>query len=175
MIYEVKITSEKLDDVVVTIKQAAASTGGDEGGETVITEEKLTWTLGTKAYSEKAKINGASTQISVLKLGTSSAAGNATITLPAGTVKVAFTAVAWKGKKATLLFKDGTTTIASQTLVANTGASNSSPYTITVADTDTYEFEYSVDSDTVITLDTTNSTSGNQRAIVWDIIAYVAN
>lgn len=175
MVYEVRITSEELDDVVVTIKQAAASTGGDEGGETVITEEKLTWTLGTKAYSEKAKINGASTQISVLKLGTSSAAGNATITLPAGTVKVAFTAVAWKGKKATLLFKDGTTTIASQTLVANTGASNSSPYTITVADTDTYEFEYSVDSDTVITLDTTNSTSGNQRAIVWDIIAYVAN
>ena len=175
MVYEVRITSEELDDVVVTIKQAAASTGGDEGGETVITEEKLTWTLGTKAYSEKAKINGASTQISVLKLGTSSAAGNATITLPAGTVKVAFTAVAWKGKKATLLFKDGTTTIASHTLVAHTGASNSSPYTITVADTDTYEFEYSVDSDTVITLDTTNSTSGNQRAIVWDIIAYVAN
>ena len=143
----------------------------EEGGiiETPITS----WTLVSSAYKEKATVNGVS--VDVLKLGTSKLAGQAMIKLPAGTVKVSYTAVAWNGKQATLLFKNGTTTVHSQKLTANSGAANNSPYTMTVKSTDTYEFEYAVDAEAFLTLDTTNSTSGNQRALIWNIVAYVQN
>ena len=140
-------------------------------GEETTTEQELSWTLGTKAYSEKATINGTS-DISVLKLGTSSAVGSATVTLPAGTVKVKFSAVGWNGKTSKLEFKNGSTTIYSITLTANTGAANNTPYTMTTTDTDNYEFDYSVDTDTQITLSTV---SGSTRAIIWNIVAVVEN
>lgn len=143
----------------------------DAGEGETTTEQELSWTLGTKAYSENATINGTS-NISVLKLGTSSAVGSATVTLPAGTVKVKFSAVGWNGKTSKLEFKNGSTTIYSTTLTANSGAKNNTPYTITATDTDNYEFNYLVDTDTIITLSTV---SGSTRAIIWNIVAVVEN
>lgn len=55
------------------------------------------WTLGTNAYSDKATINGVE-DVPVLKIGTSKNAGTATLKIPAGTTKVSFYGVAWKGK-----------------------------------------------------------------------------
>lgn len=165
--YTATVSSEGFEPVVVKVTQAGVPTGDQP--QTI----SLTWTLdtNTKAYSEKGTIDGVS--VDVLKLGASSAPGKATVTLPAGTYKISYSAVAWNGKKATLLFKVGDETVNSQALTANTGAANQSPYTITTTDTDHYEFNYSVSSETVLTLDTTNSTSGNQRAIIWNIVAYV--
>lgn len=165
--YTATVSSEGFEPVVVKVTQAGVPTGDQP--QTV----SLTWTLdtATKAYSEKGTIDGM--YVDVLKLGASSAPGKATVTLPAGTYKISYSAVAWNKKSATLLFKVGDETVNSQPLTANTGASNQSPYTITTTDTDHYEFNYSVSSETVLTLDTTNSTSGNQRAIIWNIVAYV--
>ncbi len=165
--YTATVSSEGFEPVVVKVTQAGVPTGDQP--QTI----SLTWTLDstTKAYSEKGTIDGMS--VEVLKLGASSAPGKATVTLPAGTYKISYSAVAWNNKKATLLFKVGDETVNSQPLTANTGAANNSPYTITTTDTDHYEFNYSVSSETVLTLDTTNSTSGNQRAIIWNIVAYV--
>ena len=49
----------------------------------------LTWTTGSNAYSETAIVNETA-DVPVLKLGTSSKVGEATVTLPAGTTKVSF-------------------------------------------------------------------------------------
>lgn len=165
--YTATVSSEGFEPVVVKVTQAGVPTGDQP--KTVA----LTWTLdeNTKAYSEKGTIDGVS--VDVLKLGSSSAAGKATVTLPAGTYKISYSAVAWNKKQATLLFKVADETVNSQTLKSNTGAANSSPYTIITTDDDHYEFDYSVSSETSLTLDTTNSTSGNQRAIIWNIVAYV--
>ena len=171
-------------DKDVTVKAIAVATGRPNSTEAVsnltyveieeggVTEVPITeWTLGSKAYSEKATINGTS-NISVLKLGTGSAVGNATIVLPAGTVKVSYSAVAWNGKSGTVEFKNGSTTIVSQALKSNAGAANNTPYTMTTASTDNYEFNYSTDAETTITI---NTVSGKTRVIIWNIVAYVEN
>lgn len=69
------------------------------------------WTLGTNAYSEKATINGVG-DVPVLKIGTSKKAGDATLKIPAGTTKVSFYGVAWKGKTATIKASVGETQVA---------------------------------------------------------------
>ena len=116
----------------------------------------LSYTLGTNAYDDGvATINGVKDQ-KVLKIGTSKAAGSITVTIPAGTKKVSFYAVAWKGNATTLTFSMGGTVVAEQAIAANVGATSNSPYTITVADTDKYEFTIPVDLtvDTPITIST---------------------
>ena len=103
----------------------------------------IEWTLGTKAYSEKATINGNS-DISVLKLGTGSLTGDATVVIPAGATKVGFYGVAWKGKTGTLTASSELAggKFFEQTFVSNDGAANQSPYTMTVSDeTDYYEID----------------------------------
>ena len=103
----------------------------------------IEWTLGTKAYSDMATING-NADISVLKLGTADVAGNATVVIPTGTTKVGFYGVAWKGKKGTLTASADITDgkFYEIDLVSNTGATGKAPYTITVSDeTDYYELD----------------------------------
>ena len=163
VVYTAKVKADGLEDIVLTVTQACVPNGNVE-----ITEQQLTWTIGTKAYSEKATIDGTSKD--VLKLGTSSAVGSATIKLPAGTVKVKYSAVGWNGKTSKLQFKNGSTEIHATTLKSNTGAANNSPYTISTNDSDHYEFEYTVTTDTNLTITTV---SGATRAIIWDIIAVV--
>lgn len=104
----------------------------------------ITWTVNEsqKSYSHKATVNGTA-DVPVLKLGTSSATGSATIVIPAGTTKVGFYGVAWKGKTGTLAASsDLTGQFFEQTFVSNTGAANDSPYTMTVSDeVDYYELD----------------------------------
>lgn len=103
----------------------------------------IEWTLGTKAYSDKATVNGNS-DVSVLKLGTADVAGDATVVIPAGTTKVGFYGVAWKGKTGTLTASSELAggKFFEQTMVSNDGAANQSPYTMTVSDeTDYYEID----------------------------------
>jgi hypothetical protein len=103
----------------------------------------IEWTLGTKAYSDKATING-NADVSVLKLGTGSLTGDATVVIPAGTTKVGFYGVAWKGKTGTLTASSELAggKFFEQTMVSNDGAANQSPYTMTVSDeTDYYEID----------------------------------
>lgn len=119
--------------------------------------------LGEKAYYEKATVNGE--EFPVLKLGTSSINGDASFTIPAGTTKITMYCVAWKGKSGALNLSGNCTITPSRIAAAsNDGASNNSPYTMTVTDADRYEFTVSgCNSDTVINL------QSEARVILWDV------
>jgi hypothetical protein len=148
------LTGTRFDGTEVT----PPTGGGDEGGEDPVTppaggegqyEPNITWTLGTNAYDntgtgdnkQTATVNGV--QVSnLLKLGTSKKVGDATLHVPAGTAKIGFYCVAWKGKKAQVKFSVGGTEITTITPAANDGATGNAPYTaLNVADSDYYEVE----------------------------------
>lgn len=117
-----------------------------------------------------ATINGEENQ-KVLKIGTSSAAGSVTFTVPAGSKKVTIYAIAWKDKATTLEFKVGDTVVGTQEIAANDGASNNSPYTITVADSDKYTINLgdALTADTNVTI--TTAADANTRAIFFGVKA----
>lgn len=94
----------------------------------------LSYKLGANAYDDGvATINGQK-DVKVLKIGTSSKVGDITITIPAGSKRAVFYAVAWKGKATTLEFSTGGVTTGSIDIKANDGAINNTPYTLTVSD-----------------------------------------
>lgn len=140
--------------------------GGSTGGEESTNEfsSTITWTLGTNAYdktsgdnAQTATVNGKSVS-NLLKLGTSKSAGDATLTIPAGTTKIGFYAVGWKGSSSnTLNVGDKSVSVS-----ANTGAAGNPPYTMTVSDSDYYTVEVAEGS-VKITCDT--------RVIVFGITA----
>lgn len=147
----------------VTLTHKGVSAAGTEDFSS-----SVEWTLGTNAYSDKATINGVE-DVPVLKIGTSKKAGDATLKIPAGTTKVSFYGVAWKGKTATIKALVGETQVATQELTANEGASGNAPYKLTVEDTDKYTITLpaKLEADTDVTVTTTT----NARAILFAIRA----
>jgi phage gpG-like protein len=130
----------------------------------------VTCTTVSSAYTDGvATVNGTA-NVFTLKLGTSKLNGKATVKLPAGTKKVSFYAVGWKGTSATLKFSVAGTQVASQAIKANEGATGNAPYTMTVADTDRYSisFDAALAADTDVTVETTGSA---YRAIIFGIQA----
>lgn len=164
----VKLTVSTTEEVAtksytVTLTHKGVSAAGTEDFSS-----SVEWTLGTNAFSEKATINDVK-DVPVLKLGTSKKAGSATLKIPAGTTKVSFYGVAWKGKDATIKASVGETQVATQALTANEGAANTSPYKLTVEDTDKYTITLpaKLEADTDVTVTTTT----NARAILFAIKA----
>ena len=147
----------------VTLTHKGVSAAGTEDFSS-----SVEWTLGTNAFSEKATINDVE-DVPVLKIGSSKKAGSATLKIPAGTTKVSFYGVAWKGKTATIKASVGETQVATQALAANEGAANTTPYTLTVEDTDKYTITLpaKLEADTDVTVTTTT----NARAILFAIRA----
>lgn len=147
----------------VTLTHKGVSAAGTEDFSS-----NVEWTLGTNAYSDKATINGVE-DVPVLKIGTSKNAGTATLKIPAGTTKVSFYGVAWKGKTATIKASVGETQVATQALTANVGATSNSPYKLTVEDTDKYTITLpaKLETDTDVTVTTTT----NARALLFAIRA----
>ena len=131
---------------------------GDGGGETPtppageageFDPQGVTWTLGSSAYDntsggtnvQTAVVNGVDVS-NLLKLGTGSKVGDATLHVAAGTKKLGFYCVAWKGKKAQVKFSASGSDITTIEPSANTGATGNAPYTnITVTDSDYFEVE----------------------------------
>lgn len=147
----------------VTLTHKGVSAAGTEDFSS-----SVEWTLGTNAFSEKATVNGVA-DVPVLKIGSSKKAGSATLKIPAGTTKVSFYGVAWKGKTATIKASVGETQVATQALAANEGAANTAPYKLTVEDTDKYTITLpaKLEADTDVTVTTTT----NARAILFAIRA----
>ena len=147
----------------VTLTHKGVSAAGAEDFSS-----SVEWTLGTNAYSEKAIVNDVA-DVPVLKLGSSKKAGSATLKIPAGTTKVSFYGVAWKGNDATIKASVGETQVATQSLTANEGAADRDPYKMTVEDTDKYTITLPVklEADTDVTVTTTT----NARAILFAIKA----
>ena len=143
--------------------EEGGNTGGEEGGNTGGEVDAADYTTTVEystisSFDDKgvATINGVS-NVKVLKLGSSKAIGSFTLTVPAGTRSVSYYAVGWNKEKVTLKFLQGETEIGTQALVANTGASNSTPFTLTVTDADKYSLDFgsALEVDTKITVTTT--------------------
>lgn len=144
----------------------------------------LVWTVDkeTKSYSEKVIVNS-NDEVPALKLGTSSAVGVATITIPAGTTKVGYYGVAWNGKSGTITassvaYPDNNGQFYTQDLAANEGIHDNSPYTLTSSDADYYEIDVesilgaAAPSDIPVTLSTV---SGATRVVIWGLNYYTAS
>lgn len=147
----------------VTLTHKGVSAAGTEDFSS-----SVEWTLGTNAFREKATINDVE-DVPVLKIGSSKKAGSATLKIPAGTTKVSFYGVTWKGKTATLKASVGETQVATQDLAANDGATGNTPYKLTVEDTDKYTITLpaKLEADTDVTVTTTTKA----RAILFAIRA----
>lgn len=130
---------------------------GEGGGETPVPPageagqyepQGVTWTLGEKAYdntsgtnAQVGTVNGEQVN-NMLKLGTGSLTGDATLHVAAGTKKLGFYCVAWKNKKAQVKFSVGGSEIATIEPKANPGATGNPPYaSINVTTSDYYEVE----------------------------------
>lgn len=98
----------------------------------------LTAQSDTKCNKEIVKVNDEETEYDALKMGTSSAAGSCTVTVPLGTTKLHFHAILWKGTSGSLVVKQSETELFNQAIAANIGLANSSPYTLTGNPTDDY-------------------------------------
>lgn len=147
----------------VTLTHKGVSAAGTEDFSS-----SIEWTLGTNAFSEKATVNGVE-DVPVLKIGSSKKAGSATLKIPAGTTKVSFYGVAWKGKTATIKASVGETQVATQALAANEDATGKAPYKLTVEDTDKYTITLPAKLETET--DVTVTTTTNARAILFAIRA----
>lgn len=131
----VSTTSDKVStkSYTVTITQKAPSTGDEY-------TSNVTWTLGDNAYTQAGTVNGVEID-DILKLGTSSKTGNATIKLLAGTSKVVFYCIGWnKAADPVVKFTLGETA-KEITVKANTTLAGNPPYTLTVTDSDRYEID----------------------------------
>ena len=162
--------------------------GGDEGGEDPVTppaggegqyEPGITWTLGANAYdntstgtnTQTATVNGVAVK-NLLKLGTGSKVGDATLHVPAGTAKIGFYCVAWKGKKAQVKFSVNGTEITTINPAANVGATGNAPYTaLNVADSDYYEVAVSAAAATDIKVETLDPSNGRALFVGLKAIA----
>jgi hypothetical protein len=164
--------------ILTSIVDNGSSQGGGDtpGGDTPGGDDiqpgdgsELSWELGSNAYTQNALVNGS--EKTVLKLGTSSKNGTATITVPAGTQSIGFYAVSWKGNVATLVFRDeGGSEVFSCSPDANDGATGNPTYTIDVSSSDYYPFSFDSALSSSMTL--TVATEGNKyRVILFDITA----
>lgn len=150
-------------------QEGGESGGGDTPGnpDEDAYATTLSYTKGTNFYDDgTATINGKA-NVKVLKFGTSKAAGDCTVTVPAGTKKIVFYGVAWKGKTDVLTASFASFKQGEASLKGNDGATGNAPYTITVSDSDYYTIEMSapITSDMPLTLTST------ARCIIWGLQA----
>ena len=140
---------------------------GQGSGETTgAFSSNVSWTSGSDgAYNEKATVNGTA-DVPVLKLGTSSKTGTSTLTLPDGSTSLTFYALSWKGKPSKVVFSVNGEQVGSVEPAANDGLSNSSPYTLTVTDSDKYTVTFPASS--TLTVETTGS---NTRVALFGVQA----
>ena len=151
---------------VVCIKAEEFTQGGGGGEEQPTYASNVDWTLDANASGDSATVNGVA-GVSVLKLGTSSKAGKATLAISAGKTKLTFYAVSWKGKKSKLVFKNGDVEVKSVEPATNDGLTGNSPYTLTVTDSNKYEITIPSGA-TSLTVETSGS---NTRAALFGIVA----
>lgn len=122
------------------------------------------------AYTDNVlNVNGVE-NVANLKLGSSKAYGEGTVTLPAGTTKVTFWSVAWKGAPSKLELSVGGVALGTQEVAANDGATSVSPYNITVTDSDKYTVTLptALAEETVVTVKTVET---GKRAFIFGVIA----
>ena len=171
--------STHYNTMAITVVEAGGSTGGDTGGGETGGEtggsdpyaSTLKWTLGTNASDAIVKVNGSSTGTAALKLGTSSKAGTATLTVPAGASKISFYGLGWKDKTATLTVKLTGMTDKQTECTANEGVAGNSPFTVTVAGTDKKTIDLGSALGSAATVTVTTEGSANTRVVLFGFVS----
>ncbi len=145
--YEKGDKHEVVDAYIVSCEGGEQPEPG-EAGE--YDPQGITWTLGANSYDNTssgntAVVNGVAVS-NLLKLGKTDANGSATLHVPAGTAKVGFYGLGWKGSKST----DVTFEFEGQTLTkafkGNDGVTGNKGFTITLASDGSDYFEIPVTS-----------------------------
>ena len=178
----------KSGSAVVTRTVALTQSGVSSGNDTKGTYTSMDIFTSTKDDSPSASYTlGNSTtfngmEASGVKLGTSSKSGYFTSQAVgvAGSKKLSFYAVAWKGKSATLYVRvngGGSVTSDGTALTANDGATGNPPFTITVSDSDYYTLDVTgLTASSTITFSTSpnfaKESSSAPRAVVAGIQLY---
>lgn len=178
----------KSGSAVVTRTVALTQSGVSSGNDTKGTYTSMDIFTSTKDDSPSASYTlGNSTtfngmEASGVKLGTISKSGYFTSQAVgvAGSKKLSFYAVAWKGKSATLYVRvngGGSVTSNGTALTANDGATSNPPFTITVSDSDYYTLDVTgLTASSTITFSTSpnfaNESSSAPRAVVAGIQLY---
>ena len=138
--------------VILEAGEGGEGGGGDDQGDSSEYGIALTYTAGTNFYDTGVATINEVANCKVLKIGTSKNPGDFTLTVPAG--KHSFYAVTWAGAStADVVLKNGEETIKTITIKENAGATQNSPYTLTVTSEDKYEFEVSAASTVTVTSD----------------------
>lgn len=140
-------------------------------------DSNVSWTLGANSYDntssgnskQTATVNGVAVS-NLLKLGKSSAAGSATLHIPAGTITLAFYAYAWNGTKATLAFNYNGDVLTTVDIEGNSGLTNNPPYTISTGDDEPYVLVFDKALPADIDLEVT--TTATARVVLFGINAY---
>jgi len=147
------VTPEIKNATVVILEAGEGGEGGDgEQGDASEYGIALTYAAGTNFYDTGIATINEVANCKVLKIGTSKNPGDFTLTVPAG--KHSFYAVTWAGAStADVVLKNGEETIKTITIKENAGATQNSPYTLTVTSEDKYEFEVSAASTVTVTSD----------------------
>ncbi len=157
-----------------------------EGGEVVTPpageageyDSSISWTLGDASYDntsgQKGTVNGVFVS-NLLKLGKGSeaakaVAGSATLHIPAGTAKIGFYAIGWKGTTVPVKFSVGETELATIKAKPNTGATGNPPYAaISVTEADYYEVAIPSLEAVDVKVETYDTAGVNHRAILFAI------
>ena len=126
---------------------------------------------GTSASAAKVRFSASGTQYDAIKCGTSSKAGAMKLTVPSGATKLHVHIAAWNGENVTITVtpKDNVSGTNSFSVVADSGVSGNSPFTIS-ASTDTFYKCINltgIDADTQLTI---AATSG-KRFVIWGVNA----
>ena len=138
--------------VILEAGEGGEGGGGDDQGDSSEYGIALTYTAGTNFYDTGVATINEVANCKVLKMGTSKKPGDFTLTVPAG--KHSFYAVTWAGAStADVVLKNGEETIKTITIKENAGATQNSPYTLTVTSEDKYEFEVSAACTVTVTSD----------------------
>ena len=156
------------------ISHVEGTVGGEEpeqpSGDAAKYASNVEFTTVSSAYTDNVvNVNGVQ-NVANLKLGTSSKYGEGKVTLPAGTTKVSFYAVAWKGSPAKLEFSVAGTVVGTQAIAANDAATSQAPYNLTVTDSDYYTVTLpaALDAATAVTVKTVEK---GCRAIIFGVQA----
>lgn len=151
-------TPEMKNGTVVVLEKAEGSDNGGSTDQPATGDAgeygtNISYTGGSSFDDDgTATVNGVES-VKVLKIGTSSKAGDFTITAPTSG-KITFYAVTWKGQSsADVQFKNGDEVVKTVSVKGNDGATGNSPYTITLASSDKYEVELPAGKTITITSD----------------------
>lgn len=164
---------EVVADEAIGLDEDDEVSGGDNSDTPVYTSNvtlpTTTSAIQTNAYGGKVKVDGV--EYDCLKLGTGSAGGSYEVAIGVGKTKATFYAFAWNGDNNSpelVVSISDPVSSSSVNLVANTGASGSSPYIIAAFESTalhTVTFDETV-ADATITFSTTGS---KKRAVIFAI------